>query len=243
MMKEAKKEDSQQSENLTDIVKFTKFAKQNTLKNVLQNLISGTGRFGNKGKRNLIQTVSDYLRTNEGSGSKATPRKRTKQEEEINLRVFVKEHKLEYTFPLSVENLVDTQGEHTVYSSEDGKSIIKINSLNYYNSYTDYFHNLLIHNFFFPDTAYILVGFVVNEGVMMPVVKQNFVRTNEIPVSSETISAFLAEFGFIENRKSDFINEEFGIILEDLHDENVIQTEGKLFFIDTVFYLTDKFWE
>ena len=242
-MKEAKKEDSQQSENLTDIVKFTKFAKQNTLKNVLQNLISGTGRFGNKGKRNLIQTVSDYLRTNEGSGSKATPRKRTKQEEEINLRVFVKEHKLEYTFPLSVENLVDTQGEHTVYSSEDGKSIIKINSLNYYNSYTDYFHNLLIHNFFFPDTAYILVGFVVNEGVMMPVVKQNFVRTNEIPVSSETISAFLAEFGFIENRKSDFINEEFGIILEDLHDENVIQTEGKLFFIDTVFYLTDKFWE
>lgn len=242
-MKEAKKEDSQQSENLTDIVKFTKFAKQNTLKNVLQNLISGTGRFGNKGKGNLIQTVSDYLRTNEGSGSKATPRKRTKQEEEINLRVFVKEHKLEYTFPLSVENLVDTQGEHTVYSSEDGKSIIKINSLNYYNSYTDYFHNLLIHNFFFPDTAYILVGFVVNEGVMMPVVKQNFVRTNEIPVSSETISAFLAEFGFIENRKSDFINEEFGIILEDLHDENVIQTEGKLFFIDTVFYLTDKFWE
>jgi hypothetical protein len=108
MMKEAKKEDSQQSENLTDIVKFTKFAKQNTLKNVLQNLISGIGRFGNKGKGNLIQTVSDYLRTNEGSGSKATPRKRTKQEEEISLRAFVKEHKLEYTFPLSVENLVDT---------------------------------------------------------------------------------------------------------------------------------------
>ena len=77
----------------------------------------------------------------------------------------------------------------------------------------------------------------------MPVVKQNFVKTSEVPVSSETISAFLAEFGFIENRKSDFIHKELGIILEDLHDENVIQTEGKLFFIDTVFYLTDKFWK
>jgi hypothetical protein len=236
-------ENSQQAENLTDIVKFAKFAKQNTLKNVLQNLISGTGRFGNKGEGNLIQTVSAYLRTNEGSGSKATARKRTKQKEEVSLRAFVKEQKIEYSFPLSAENLVDTQGEHTVYSSEDGKSIIKINSLNYYNSYTDYFHNLLIHNFLFPDTAYILIGFVENEDILMPVVQQNFVKTNEIPVTSETISAFLAEFGFIENRKSDFINKELGIILEDLHDENVIQKEGKLFFIDTVFYLTDKFWE
>jgi len=242
-MTAAKKENSQQSENLTDIVKFAKFAKQNTLKNVLQNLISGTGQFGNKGEGNLIQTVTAYLRTNEGSGSKATPPKRTKQEEEISLRAFVKEQKLVFTFPLTAENLVDTQGEHTVYSSEDGKSIIKVNALSYYNSYTDYFHNLLIHNFIFPDTAYILIGFVLNEGILMPVVQQDFVKTNEIPVSSETISDFLAEFGFIENRKSDFINEELGIILEDLHDENVIQKEGKLFFIDTVFYLTDKFWE
>jgi hypothetical protein len=243
MMTEAKKENRQQAENLTDIVKFTNFAKPNTLKNVLQNLISGTGSFSNQGERNLIQTVSAFLRTNEGAGSKATPRKRTKQEEEDSLRAFVKEQKLEYNFPLSAENLVDTQGEHTVYSSEDGKSVVKINSLGYYNSYTEYFHNLLILNFFFPDTAYVLVGFVVNEGVLMPVVKQNFVKTSEVPVSSETISAFLAEFGFIENRKSDFIHKELGIILEDLHDENVIQTEGKLFFIDTVFYLTDKFWK
>ena len=28
-----------------------------------------------------------------------------------------------------------------------------------------------------------------------------------------------------------------GIILEDLHDENVLTNQGALFFIDTIFYL------
>jgi hypothetical protein len=33
-----------------------------------------------------------------------------------------------------------------------------------------------------------------------------------------------------------------GIILEDLHDENVLTYNGVLFFIDTVFYLTRQFY-
>jgi hypothetical protein len=32
------------------------------------------------------------------------------------------------------------------------------------------------------------------------------------------------------------------LILEDLHDENVLTKDGLLYFIDTVFYLTDEFW-
>ncbi len=34
-----------------------------------------------------------------------------------------------------------------------------------------------------------------------------------------------------------------GIILEDLHDENVLTSDGVLQFIDTVFYLTSSFYE
>jgi len=34
-----------------------------------------------------------------------------------------------------------------------------------------------------------------------------------------------------------------GVILEDLHDENVLTQNGMLYFIDTVFYLTDDFWK
>lgn len=48
--------------------------------------------------------------------------------------------------------------------------------------------------------------------------------------------------GFVNNRNNDYINSELGIILEDLHDENVLTQNGILYFIDTVFYLTDEFW-
>lgn len=48
--------------------------------------------------------------------------------------------------------------------------------------------------------------------------------------------------GFENNRNNDYINHELGIILEDLHDENVLTRNEILYFIDTVFYLNEKFW-
>lgn len=33
---------------------------------------------------------------------------------------------------------------------------------------------------------------------------------------------------------------EFGLILEDMHDENVIARNDALFFIDTVFYIMER---
>ncbi len=38
------------------------------------------------------------------------------------------------------------------------------------------------------------------------------------------------------------LNLGLGLILEDIHDENVICSNGILYFIDTVFYLTQKFY-
>jgi len=43
---------------------------------------------------------------------------------------------------------------------------------------------------------------------------------------------------------NDYYNSSLGIILEDLHDENVITQKGVLYFIDTVFYIKPEiFWE
>lgn len=49
--------------------------------------------------------------------------------------------------------------------------------------------------------------------------------------------------GFQNTRNNDYFNPELGIILEDLHDENVLTLEGNLYFIDTVFYLTEQFYK
>lgn len=48
--------------------------------------------------------------------------------------------------------------------------------------------------------------------------------------------------GSHNNRHNDYINDELGVILEDLHDENVLTQNEIPYFIDTVFYLTQKFW-
>jgi hypothetical protein len=42
---------------------------------------------------------------------------------------------------------------------------------------------------------------------------------------------------------NDYYHPELGIIIEDLHDENVLTEEGVLQFIDTIFYLTPSFFE
>jgi len=48
--------------------------------------------------------------------------------------------------------------------------------------------------------------------------------------------------GFLNNRNNDYFNPELGIILEDLHDENVLTANGVLYFIDTVFYIKESFY-
>ena len=50
------------------------------------------------------------------------------------------------------------------------------------------------------------------------------------------IKAFLEFNGFENTRRQDYENRELGLILEDMHDENVLVNEETLFFIDTVFY-------
>lgn len=116
-----------------------------------------------------------------------------------------------------------------------------MNDAIYYSSWTDYFKNLILHNYFFADTAYKLLGFVKEQGILYAVVEQPFVEATA-PTDLENVRIFLTENGFTNTRNNDYFNAELGIILEDLHDENVLTQNGMLYFIDTVFYLTGHFW-
>lgn len=49
--------------------------------------------------------------------------------------------------------------------------------------------------------------------------------------------------GFRNLRNHDYVHDVWGIILEDLHDENVLTKERMLYFIDTVFFLKPNFWD
>lgn len=53
----------------------------------------------------------------------------------------------------------------------------------------------------------------------------------------------MLENGFENIRNIDYYDPDLGIILEDLHDENVLTQNDILYFIDTVFYIKPEiFW-
>lgn len=142
---------------------------------------------------------------------------------------------------INSENYISQGAEQKVYLN-DGKSVLKLNDTIFYASWTDYFHNLLLNNYFFPDTAYELLGFYQEENTIYAVVKQAFIRATE-KTNLAFVKEFMAANGFANTRNNDYYNSDLGIILEDLHDENVLTENGILQFIDTVFYLTDIFYE
>ena len=63
-------------------------------------------------------------------------------------------------------------------------------------------------------------------------------------VAVAQLKDFMAANGFENKRRNDYENVNLGLILEDLHDENVLTADGMLHFIDTVFFIKpDKFWD
>jgi len=80
-----------------------------------------------------------------------------------------------------------------------------------------------------------LGGFAKEEGGLYAVLEQPFVVA-DAQAELDDIKKFL-EFNEFENtRRNDYIHRKLGLILEDMHDENVLVNSETLFFIDSVFY-------
>jgi len=56
------------------------------------------------------------------------------------------------------------------------------------------------------------------------------------------LKSFMEFNGFEVVRNHDYKNDSLSIILEDLHDENVLCRNGPLYLIDTVFYIAPGFY-
>lgn len=204
------------------------------MENEVQNIISGKSKVKHG---SFIQTILGYLARSEGTGAMDKTNKHFKVEETERLRTFVDNQNL-WINTINIDNYVSEGAEQKVYLKE-GTSVIKLNDAIYYLSWVDYLHNLLLNNYFFPDTAYNLLGFYLQNNDVFAVVEQQYVMANE-KTNLALVKKFLENNGFQNTRNNDYFNPKLGIILEDLHDENVLTQNGILYFIDTVFYITNK---
>ncbi len=209
---------------------------QSHLKNELHNIISGKSevRFGA-----TIQAISHFLNQRSQTSSELKDTKLFKTEEATELEFFLSQNNL-WVDNIDFTQYVSEGAEQKVYL-KDSEHVLKLNDSIYYNSWKDYLNNLLLHNYFFEDTAYKLLGFTKNEGILYAVVEQAFVSITS-NTNLKDVKSFLTSNGFENNRNNDYIHRKLGIILEDLHDENVLTRNEILYFIDTVFYITEEFW-
>lgn len=208
-----------------------------TLKNELQNIISGTGKVKHG---SLIQAVNFFLRREKASNPNAEkPEFLKKQETEI-LITYINQNNLWFE-DFDESKYLGEGAEQKIYDYTDPKYIIKLNDTIFYEWWEDYFNSLLLHNFFFPSLAYELLGFYKLNSTLHAVVKQPFVQITEV-TNLENVKIFLNENGFINKKANDYFHPELGLILEDLHDENVLTENRTLQFIDTIFYITPHFY-
>jgi hypothetical protein len=126
-------------------------------------------------------------------------------------------------------------GESIVFFASDNKHVLKINDAVYYATWLEFFNSITLHNLIFTNTHYDFLGLTYYQNTLCAVLKQPFIVTNEQAEIAQ-IKSHLEFNGFYNNKRNDYENKQLGILLEDMHDENVLLKEGVLFFIDTVFY-------
>ena len=207
------------------------------IKNELQSIILGNEQIGNA---NQLKTMQNFLRRNAEIDYRSSDKKSVKREEEKSILSFVSSQNLFYSGEISERVFLAEGAEQKVYRYNNFQ-VIKINNAIFYETWLDYFNSLLIHNYFFPSTAYKIMGFKAIENKLFAVVQQDFIVATE-PTDLNAVKQFLEFNNFKNIRKNDYYNAGLGIIFEDLHDENVLSRNRVLFFIDTVFYLTEVFF-
>lgn len=207
----------------------------------LENIIRGVGIEGATDTctttRNLLcRSFSTSTTVKRDFESKAV----IKEEQAEFLKKYAGENNLWYDDAPPNEKFLTRGGEASVYFEDDSRSVIKLNDGVYYATWLEFFNSLVIHNLLFTNTAYTLLGFIEIETSLQVVLQQSFV-TYDDAVDLSNVRKLLA-FNDFENQErnsvptNNYYNRELGIILEDIHDENVIVNSNTLFFIDTVFY-------
>lgn len=191
-----------------------------------------------------LQAAADVARGVHGPGEAAASRQSPravrdlKRSEARALRIWARDKRL-LLDAAGFEREWRKQGrvggqENDVYLRDN--RVFKRNNLCFHLSYADFFDRLALHNLLFPGAPLRFEGFVERRVGLWPVMSQPAVRARRGANRSE-VAAFMGGLGFQHIRHYDYRHPE-GILVEDLHDENVFIDEGgEIAVIDPVIYL------
>lgn len=208
------------------------------IKDELQHIILGDEQ---SGTGSALKTAQTFLRGYAQAGFDHQKKQYLKSKEAEAILAFANAENLFYGNEISESDFISEGAEQKVYRLSESE-ILKTNAGIFYEYWLDYFNSLLLHNYFFPATAYSFLGFKLINTELHAVVKQDFVVATQ-PTDLDLVRQFLLYNGFQLKKNNDYFNVDLGLIFEDLHDENVLLDKGILFFIDTIFYITPTFYD
>jgi Serine/Threonine/Tyrosine Kinase found in polyvalent proteins len=189
-------------------------------RNKLQNIVNGARL---EGPADNCATVRNLLIESFGTGSTV--------KSEFESRAIVKEKQASFLKAWAeetgiwLENLpIGSQyltkgGESKIYLAPDRLNVIKVNDAIYYATWDEYLNSLLLHNLLFPNTAYTLIGFAEIGNGLSALLQQPFIEGEQAGL--DDIRELLSYNGFENTRRQDYYNNEFGLVLEDMHDEKI----------------------
>ena len=166
----------------------------------------------------------------------SNPTEYVDKEKEVEiLENYIEENHLWYD-DLQFGIYLDEGAEQKVFFNDEKSIVIKLNDAIFYVNWSQYFESLLVHNILFPHTIYELLGFIKINKSLYSVVSQDYIASSE-KTNIDQVRNYMQSKGFTIKKKNDYLHTELGLIIEDLHEENVLVRDSTLFFIDTVIYL------
>ena len=118
--------------------------------------------------------------------------------------------------------------ENEVFLFED-RFIYKINNLMNDGGILPLLERILLHNRYFPETGYELVGFTGTEGrSVFPVLRQQYIRRG-MEVDIPEIEAYMLKLGFRKTGDYSYTNGE--VTVDDLRPRNVLTDDNGTFYI------------
>lgn len=202
---------------------------------VSENILKIQNRFQCIIPNDLITSVYTYLENHSQDYKTDFENYVSKETEQKLLEEFVLKNNLIYE-NLPFATYLDEGAEQKVFYFEKDKKVIKLNDAIFYVNWSQFFESLIIHNILFKETNYTLIGFVKINNLLYAVVQQDFIMSNQ-NTDIEEVRNYMIDKGFSLKRRNDYTHSELGIIIEDLHEENVLKMNNTLFFIHTVIYL------
>lgn len=195
-----------------------------------------------------IKEFADRLRSRsqEGMGdaqenSSSVPRSLDARQEALIVEMMAKEEGLwrDFSEVFSLGTPFPSGVENDVYLNSKGNIIYKVNNLMTSKTVSNLFWRLNMHNQFFPQTAYRLVGFTgFGAGSVYPILSQDFIP-NEREATPVEIDMYMSAIGFSKIAEATYKKD--NIIAFDLKPRNVLRdSDGDIYIVDVDFKFEDE---